>query len=207
MTFVPQDLPAHLAVRVLDLSGGGPTDGEFVLYWMRSAVRAHENPALDTAILAAEGLGRPLFVYHALSERYPYASDRHHRFILEGARDVEAEFRERGIGSAFHLEREGHRGPHLATLAARAALVVTEDMPVSPLREWTAALADHAAMWAVDTACLAPMRRVPAAATARAFRFRKAAKSSAVAPDPISHTKPPPIRVLCRGFTASPVPW
>jgi photolyase PhrII len=150
--------------------------GDFVLYWMRTAVRGHENPALDVALGEARRLGRPLFVYHALSERYPYASDRHHRFILEGARDVSAELASRGIGYGFHLERPGHRGPHLVTLARRAARVVTEDLPVAPLERWTRALAEGARkeVWAVDTACLVPMRSVRSSETTRAFRFRSA---------------------------------
>ena len=80
----PELLPDHLAERVTTHSAvlAAPAAGEFVLYWMRTAVRAHENPALDTALLLGRELQRPVFVYHALSERYPYASDRHHTFIL-----------------------------------------------------------------------------------------------------------------------------
>jgi photolyase PhrII len=171
-----EDLPPHLSIRTRDAAGVEVGEGEFVMYWMRTSVRGHENPALDVALEAARRLGLPVFVYHALSERYPYASDRHHRFILAGARDVQAEMAERGIGYAFHLEREGHRGPHLLTLAARAALVVTEDMPVAPLRDWTEKLAEYDPVWAVDAACLAPMRQVEAKATLRAFKFRKASE-------------------------------
>ncbi len=151
-------------------------DGDFVLYWMRVAVRAHENPALDVALELGRALDRPVFVYHALSERYDYASDRHHRFILEGARDVQAELAERGIGYAFHLERPGHRGPHLVELAGRAAAVVTEDFPTAPIEDWTWNLAEAAGreVWAVDAACHVPMRTVRADQTLRAFRFRKA---------------------------------
>ena len=170
-------LPAPLAERV---TPHGPVTtaaatGAFVVYWMRTAVRAHENPALDTALAAAAQLGVPAFVYHALSERYPYASDRHHRFIVEGARDVAAACAARGIGYAFHLERPGHRGPVLAQLAARAALVVTETMPIPPLSDWTARLAAAAPcpVWSVDTACVVPMPLVGKAHT-RAFAFRDA---------------------------------
>ena len=35
-----------------------------------------------------EPVGLPILVYQAISERYPYASDRHHTFMLEGARDL-----------------------------------------------------------------------------------------------------------------------
>lgn len=171
----PELLPDHLAERVTDHSAGPRTNarGEFVLYWMRTAVRAHENPALDVALRAARELRVPVFVYHALSERYPYASDRHHTFILEGARDVEAECAQRGVGYAFHLERPGHRQKALSSLARRAALVVTETMPVAPLDWLTDGLADAApcAVWSVDTACVVPMPLVEKAHT-RAFAFR-----------------------------------
>lgn len=149
--------------------------GAYVLYWMRTAARGHENPALDAAIGIANQLGLPVLVYHALSERYPYASDRHHRFILEGARDASREVSARGIRYVFHLERPGHRGPHLKALAQEAALVITEEMPVAPLEQWTSRLAGDAsvAVCCVDTACVVPMQRVGRAFT-RAFRFREA---------------------------------
>ncbi|HYW51746.1 MAG TPA: NAD(P)-binding protein, partial [Gemmatimonadaceae bacterium] len=172
-----QLLPPRLAERVeITPPAAAPSvAGEFVLYWARTAVRAHENPALDAALVAADALGLPVFVYHALSERYPYASDRHHMFILEAARDFARQLAERGIGTAFHLEREGHRGPHLVTLASRAALVVTELMPVAPLDEWTEALRDTAAVpvWQVDTACVVPVT-LTTKAYDRAFVYRDA---------------------------------
>ena len=70
-------LPSHLANRVHVVGTGEPGPGA-VVYWMRTAVRVHENPALDVAIATARRLRRPIWIYHALSERYPYASDRHH---------------------------------------------------------------------------------------------------------------------------------
>lgn len=176
---VAADLPPRLAERIEPLNHR-PIDpgGSYVLYWMRTAVRAEENPALDTAVALANALGLSAFVYHALDERYPFASDRHHTFILQGARDVAADLARRGIGTAFHLARPGHRGPHLATLARWAAAVVTEDMPTVPMRRWTRRLARTApvAVLAVDTACVLPMRLVRRAYD-RAFAFRKATAS------------------------------
>jgi len=171
-------LPPHLAERARVL-GELPISprAEFVVYWMRTAVRAHENPALDSALVLASKLGLPAFVYHALSERYRYASDRHHTFILEGARDVERELAERGIGHAFHLERPGHRGRYLEKLARSAAVVVTEDFPVEPLRSWTKTLATLAPVVAVDTACLVPMQSI-GRAYERAFAFRRATEAA-----------------------------
>ena len=48
----PDTLPTHLAERVTVHSSSGRSNpaGSFVLYWMRTAVRAHENPALDVAL-------------------------------------------------------------------------------------------------------------------------------------------------------------
>lgn len=175
-------LPPRLAERVRVVRGGpaGAAGGP-VLYWMRTAVRGHENPALDAALWAGERLGVPVLVYHAVSERYPYASDRHHRFVLEGARDVADELERRGIGYALHVERPGQRGPHLKTLAARASLVVTEQMPVPPLTRWTAVLAEVGTpLWEVDAACVVPMpllARLRPGAVQRAFQFRDATRA------------------------------
>jgi photolyase PhrII len=167
-------LPGHLFERCSAVQGGDIPSRPFVLYWMRTAARGHENPALDVALECANMLGRPVFVYHGLSERYPYASDRHHRFILEGAREVQAELESRGIGYGFHLGRPGHRGPYLKQLGGMACLVVTEDMPTPPMRRWTERLcsAIDTPVWTVDTACILPMS-LSLHLPERAFRFRE----------------------------------
>lgn len=167
--------PAHLAERIDYLGSAVASSGEFVLYWMRTAVRAEENPALDVAIHVARHVRRPLLVYHALTERYPFASDRHHAFILQGARDVQQQFLKQGIPYVFHLEHRGNDSPYLKILSRRSAVVVTEQMPVDPLARWTRRLAatTPAAVLAVDTACVMPMRRV-GKAYERAFAYRKA---------------------------------
>ncbi|MBM4361212.1 MAG: deoxyribodipyrimidine photo-lyase, partial [Deltaproteobacteria bacterium] len=170
-------LPPHLGERTRRIGARAENEvGRFVLYWMRTAVRGHENPALDVALSLANARRVPLLVYHAVSERYPYASDRHHTFILQGARDVARELAARGIPYALHVERPLHRGPHLRTLAERALAVVTEDFPLDPLRGWTQALAEHALVAAVDTACVVPMKLVGRAYD-RAFAFERATKA------------------------------
>ena len=151
--------------------------GEFVLYWMRTAIRVDENPALNTAIELANRLQKPLLVYQGLTERYPFASDRHHSFVLQGAKDVQQAFAAREIQYALHVEREGHRSKHLRTLADRAAVVVTEDMPTEPLRTWTEKLAKviPGRLVAVDSACVVPMQLVGKSYD-RAYAFRDATK-------------------------------
>lgn len=168
--------PEHLCERLRETAKRKLNrEGRFVLYWMHHALRGHENPALDLAIVTAEHLGLPVFVYQGLPERYQYASDRHHAFIMQGARDAHEELSCRGIGSAFHLERPGHRGPHLQHLASRAAVVVTDDFPTDPITGWVGRLSAKVAtpIWLVDTACVVPMKLVGRAYD-RAFSYRDA---------------------------------
>jgi predicted NAD/FAD-dependent oxidoreductase/deoxyribodipyrimidine photolyase len=152
-------LPDMLRERTRELNQGQIRQGGFVLYWMRTAVRAHENPALDTAIEAANLLGVPVFVYHGISERYPQASDRHHQFMLEGARDVQEELGKRGIGYLCHVERTGDKGAHLKLLVGMSVLMVTENMPTPQLQRWVASLRKtyRTVQWLVDTNCIVPM--------------------------------------------------
>ena len=152
-------LPTHLLERTRVLQDGS-AEGEFVLYWMHHAVRGHENAALDAAVTAANALGLPVLVYQGLSPRLPFASDRHHTFILEGARDVARELEGRGIAYAFSLTRRLDDREPLAALAQRAALVVAEDFPAPPYPRWTRALTERieTPVWAVDTCCIVPMQ-------------------------------------------------
>ena len=152
-----QSLPQHLAERIEPSPSPPHRDGELVIYWMRVAVRARENPALDVALAAGAALGKPVFVYHALAQGHPYASDRLHTFILEGARDVSRDLAERGIAYAFHLERPGGPTRVLERLASRAALIVTDFMPVEPLSSWDRTVARLAPLWRVDASCIAPV--------------------------------------------------
>ena len=176
-TSVLSCLPENVRVRTRAQNACDPTKRPYVLYWMRVAVRDHENPALDAAIAAANALDAAVLVYHAVSERYPFASDRHHTFILEGARDVARGLRQRGIAYVLHVERPGGRGPVLRVLAEEAALVVTEDAPVPPLSSWTRRLAAHLAtkgvpLWTVDASCVVPLPLVTKRYD-RAFAFRQ----------------------------------
>jgi photolyase PhrII len=154
-------------------------DGNHVVYWMHHAVRGHENPALDAASIAAAALDLPLVVYQGLGGGHRFDNDRHHTFILEGARDVRLELSGRGIDHVFWLGDEKDRPSPLTALAAEAALVVTEDFPAPPFPRWTAMLAGRirVPVWAVDTACVVPMRLVGRAHD-RAYAFRSAIRDA-----------------------------
>ena len=176
-----ESLPQHLLERTRihgELTRGPvSSDNEFVLYWMRTAVRSDENPALDVARLLADQHDIPLLVYQAISQHYEFASDRHHTFMLQGARDVQAQFAKRDISYAFHLATRDDQQPHLITLANKARVVVTEDMPVDPPKRFLEVLKQRtsAPIVNVDTACVAPMQLLKKAYT-RAFKFRSATK-------------------------------
>ena len=74
-----EGLPDHLRSRARAINdihqpiGDGP-----VVVWLKSALRVHENPAIDTGILIADRYQKPLLIYQAIDERYPHASLRHH---------------------------------------------------------------------------------------------------------------------------------
>lgn len=168
-------LPKHLQERIRwVVKPDAKPPGDLVVYWMHHAVRAHENPALDVAVHFSKAFGLPLLVYHAISEDYPYASDRHHAFIMQGARDVQREFQEIGVSYRFHLQRDGNRGPHLRDLARRAAMIVTDEMPLAPVTGWIERLSSITStpIVTVDTTCLVPVSLVKECHT-RAFEFRR----------------------------------
>ncbi len=172
-------LPSHLAERSWLRSPGYRDrkcfEGRFVLYWTHHALRADENPALDVAVHLAEKLDLPLLVYQGLSEQYRFASDRHHTFILEAARDLQVRYAELGITYALHVDRQGARSPRLAQMVKSASVLVTDDFPLEATREWTERFAqlDWRPIVLVDTACVVPTRMVGKAYD-RAFAFRDA---------------------------------
>lgn len=171
-------LPAHLRQRTTPTGDGSVRlDGEFVLCWLHHAVRGHENPVLDAAVHVGNTLGKPVLVYQGLGGRHRYNNDRHHTFIMEGARDLQAELASRGIACAFHLPRDPSAPGPIRSLATRSCLVVTEDFPAPPMPRWTRRLAVRTGRTTllVDGSCLMPIRSLDKRYT-RAFKFRDAAK-------------------------------
>jgi photolyase PhrII len=147
----------------------GPVAGEFVLYWMQTTHRAHDNFALNFAVEQANALRLPVLVYHGLRHDYPWASDRLHTFILEAVTDLYADFARKGIQYAFYLEKTGDdaaarraRGEPspLVALARRAALVVTDFFPTFIVPSQIRALRSKVdtPVVAVDSCTLVPLR-------------------------------------------------
>ncbi len=174
-------LPRHLAERVRHLNREEVSEsGGFVLLWIHHAVRADENAALDTAIHFANILGKPLLIYQGLGGEHRFNSDRHHTFILEGARDFAAQLVARQWGGAarfaFHLPTDPSSPSPLRSLIQRAAAFVVEDFPSPPFPKWNRSHAQAAPCLtiAVDASCVVPMQSLSKGYD-RAFKFRSKA--------------------------------
>ncbi len=105
--------------------------GRYVLYWMTATRRLAWSHALDHAITHAKRLGLPLVVLEALRVDYRWASLRHHGFVVDGMAANAAEAAEAPLLYHPYVEPEpGAARGLLETLAAEAAVVVTDEAPV-----------------------------------------------------------------------------
>jgi deoxyribodipyrimidine photo-lyase len=104
--------------------------GDLVLYWMIAARRPAWNAALDRAVDWAAELRRPLVILEALRAAYPHASDRLHRFVIDGMAANERAFARTPALYVPYVEPEpGAGGGLLEALARRACVVVTDEFP------------------------------------------------------------------------------
>jgi deoxyribodipyrimidine photo-lyase len=156
---LPARLPSDPRLRVLSTGTPGHR-GKAVVYWAQAARRATSNAALSLAIAEANARRLPLLVYEALRVDYPFASDRFHAFVLEGARGEAAAYRARGAAYAFFLPRsvDEARGV-VAELARQADLVVTDESPsfIFSAQTERAARASPCPVWAFDDSCVVPL--------------------------------------------------
>ena len=136
----------------------------YVLYWMTAYRRTTHNHALDRALELCRETGKPLLVLEGLRAGYRWASDRMHRFVIDGMRDDAAAFAAAGVAYHAYLEPEpGHGKGLLEALAADAVAVVTDDYPAFFLPRMLEAAADrledaHVAFEAIDGNGLYPIR-------------------------------------------------
>lgn len=137
-------------------------DGDYVLYWMIAQRRLKFNFALDHAIDRALALGKPLVVFEPLRVRYQWASDRLHRFVIEGMRDNAAAAENFGITYYPYVEpKPGHGSPLLHKLAEKACTVITDEYPCFFLPTMIEAVKDRipAKLELVDSNGILPLRR------------------------------------------------
>ncbi|MGE0463656.1 MAG: deoxyribodipyrimidine photolyase [Vicinamibacterales bacterium] len=148
---------------------------EIVLYWMIAARRTRSSYALEHAAARARSLGKPLVVLEALRADHRWASARFHQFVLDGMRDTHAALSTRpGVTYLPYLEPTPGAGRGLlATLAAHATVVVTDDFPCFFLPAMVEAAGRRldVRLEAVDGNGLLPMRATSQVfPTAHAFR-------------------------------------
>ncbi len=105
-------------------------EGDFVLYWMIAFRRLGWNFALQSAAEHARTLGKPLVVLEPLRCGYRWASDRIHRFVIEGMADHAARLaRSRVLYHPYVEPAPGAGRGLLEALGRRACGVVTDDDP------------------------------------------------------------------------------
>jgi len=165
---VPEIRTRRLTTRALR------PEGDYVLYWMTATRRLTWNYALGRALEHAHALRRPLLILEPINVDYDWASDRHHRAILDGMNEHRATLEASPIAYYPYVEPTPGEGRGLlAALAAHACVVVTDDSPVffTPRLVRAAARLDDRCVEAVDSCGLLPLRATEGSfQTAYAFR-------------------------------------
>lgn len=148
--------------------------GDFVLLWMIASRRTTFNFALDRAVQHARALNRPLVVLEGLRAGYPWASDRIHKFVLDGMSVNAARCADSRAVYFPYVEPEPGAGRGLLeALAQLACVVVTDEFPCFFLPNMVEAAARRlpVRLEVVDSNGLLPLRATPNAfSTAYAFR-------------------------------------
>jgi len=138
-------------------------DRRLILYWMTAYRRLSHNFALQRAVEAARDLNRPLVVLEALRCDYRWASDRLHRFVVDGMAEHARELAAGPVTYFPYVEpATGAGGGLVEALAAEACLVVTDDFPCFFIPRMARATANRldVRVESVDSNGLLPMRGV-----------------------------------------------
>ncbi len=185
----PSEVPP-LRLRALN-SLPPTTDGQFVLYWMTAFRRIQSNFALQYARDLAMHLGKPLVVVEALRIGYRWASDRFHRFIIEGMVDNALQCESAGVTYYPYVEPSHRDGESMIfSIATLASAVVTDDYPCffHPAMLRLASRKFECSLIAVDSNCLMPLRAADRTFTVahsyRRFMQKTLPNHLAASPDP-----------------------
>jgi deoxyribodipyrimidine photo-lyase len=133
-------------------------DGTCVVYWMQRAQRALDNPALDTAVAAANLLRKPMVVFFAPVPFYPNANLRHYHFLNEGIPDLAQAIQKRNVG--FVLRRFPEHSLLRFCEEVKPALVIGDENPMREPESWRrrAAKKLKIPLWTVDADVIVPSR-------------------------------------------------
>ena len=152
------------------------SDRQWVVYWMIASRRTGWNFALDRAAEHSRNLGLPLVILEALRCDYPWASERLHRFVIQGMVDNQKALESTpAVYFPFVEESQGQGKGLLQALAAHAAVVVTDDYPTFFLPQMVDAAGSRidVRLEAVDANGLMPMSAFDRE-FATAYSFRRA---------------------------------
>lgn len=175
-------------------------DGEFVLYWMIAFRRLSSNFSLQRAVELAVELQKPLVIFEPLRVGYQWASDRIHRFVIDGMAENAsrvAALKNAGVVYYPYVEPRADTGKGLlAALASRACVVVTDDFPSFFLPRMVEAAASRlpVRLEAVDSNGFLPLRATDRVFTT-AFSFR-AFLQKQLPPHLIEFPQPDPLKGL-----------
>jgi deoxyribodipyrimidine photo-lyase len=174
--------------------------GDYVLYWMIANRRTQWNFGFQWAVEWSNRLRKPLLILEALRCGYQWASDRIHRFVVEGMRDNAARLHSTGVFYYPYLEPAHGAGKGLlCELAKRACVVVTDDFPCFFLPRMVSSAASQVSvrMEKVDSNGLLPIRWADKVFST-AFSFRRFLQNqlephlhSFPVPDPLIEGVPP----------------
>lgn len=198
------------SLRVRAMNDESASDsGEYVLYWMISFRRSNYNFSLQRAVEWGQQLKKPLVILEALCCDYPWASERLHRFVIEGMVDNAECFNKRTVYYYTYLEAEQGAGKGLfRALASRACVVVSDDFPCFFLPRMLKAASRQTPVKfeVVDSNGLLPMRAAEKV-FARAFDFRRFLQKELLShlaevpkKNPLSRTKLPVLKALPSEF-------
>lgn len=149
--------------------------GNYVLYWMIAFRRTRWNFSLQRAVEWCKELNKPLIVFEPLRIGYPWASDRFHRFILDGMAANSDALKKSSVTYYPYVEPDPDADKGLlAALAGNACVAVTDDFPAffipSMIRAVSRSLPVR--LEKVDSNGLLPMRASDSVFTAAQF-FRR----------------------------------
>jgi deoxyribodipyrimidine photo-lyase len=138
-------------------SGSPDPDGTCVVYWMQRAQRAHDNPALDVAVEAANALGKPVVVFFAPRPFEP-ANVRHYAFLAQGIPDIAEGLAKRNLGFAFRRFPDHNLIKFCDEV--KPALIVGDENPMRQAAAWRETLARKlkVPLWTVDADVIVPTK-------------------------------------------------
>jgi deoxyribodipyrimidine photo-lyase len=136
--------------------------GRCIVYRMRRTQRALDNPALETAIAAANVLEQPVVVFFGLLADHPMANLRHYTFMIEGLVETAQKLAQRRIGFVARICAKANSDWEFARFCGevRPSLVACDEDPARCDAKWTreALLYPSAPLWSVDADVVVPSK-------------------------------------------------